>query len=416
MTRISFIMPSYNRANYIAESIESVLAQMQADDELLVVDDGSSDDTEAAVAPYLDRLRYVRQDNAGKSVALNRAMGMTSGAYVWICDDDDLLLPGAVDALVGAITQSGADMAFGRYTRFRMENGQRIDIGTGYWPDLSAGSVARHLFEDAFAMHNGSLVRRATYDRLGPFDTAMLRSQDYEMFVRIALSSSIVYVDRDIFLQRKHDGDRGPAAITHKAGKSDAMWVDFDRKIFARLRDLVPEAFFTSMFAGPDDTLRRRAGLLQRACILARHGLWDAALGDCERARAVASDTPLHPLEIAICRRMSAGKHGFAGMRATENAAALSALARTNRIGAAIAGEIYRGLFWRLRGEAPGDRAAALKVLAKPSALVSLLRRRLSRDERADARPADQSLRETVPDFATAQDALRAWRAAIAHA
>lgn len=416
MTRISFIMPSYNRANYIAESIESVLAQMQADDELLVVDDGSSDDTEAAVAPYLDRLRYARQDNAGKSVALNRAMGMTSGAYVWICDDDDLLLPGAVDALVGAITRSGADMAFGRYTRFRMENGQRIDMGTGYWPDLSAGSVARHLFEDAFAMHNGSLVRRATYDRLGPFDTAMLRSQDYEMFVRIALSSSIVYVDRDIFLQRKHDGDRGPAAITHKAGKSDAMWVDFDRKIFARLRDLVPEAFFTSMFAGPDDTLRRRAGLLQRACILARHGLWDAALGDCERASAIASDTPLHPLEIAICRRMSAGKHGFAGMRATENAAALSALARTNRFGAAIAGEIYRGLFWRLRGEAPGDRAAALKVLAKPSALVSLLRRRLSRDERADARPADQSLRETVPDFATAQDALRAWRAVIARA
>ncbi|MEC7399348.1 MAG: glycosyltransferase family 2 protein [Pseudomonadota bacterium] len=84
MKRISFIMPSFNRAGYIAESIESVHAQMQADDELLVVDDGSTDDTESAVAPYLDRLRYVRQDNAGKAAALNRAMGMTSGAYVWI--------------------------------------------------------------------------------------------------------------------------------------------------------------------------------------------------------------------------------------------------------------------------------------------------------------------------------------------
>ena len=413
MKRISFIMPSFNRANYIAESFESVLAQMQAEDELVIVDDGSTDDTESAVAPYLDRLRYVRQDNAGKSAALNRAMGMTSGAFVWICDDDDLLLPGAVEALVGAITQSGADMAFGRYTRFRIEDGKQVDMGTGYWPDLSAGSVMRHILEDAFAMHNGSLVRRATYDRIGPFDTDMLRSQDYEMFVRIALSSSIVYVDRDIFLQRKHDGDRGPAAMTHKAAKSDAMWVNFDRKIFARLRDLVPEAFFTSMFASPQDTLKRRAGLLQRACILARHGLWDAALDDCDRAAGIAANTPLHPLEIATCRRISAGKHGFDGMLAKENAAALRALGRKNPIGAAIAGEIHRGLFWRLRSEASGDRAAALRVLANPSALVSLLRHRLSRKERNLGQPEDQRLRETPPDPATAQDALHDWRAAI---
>lgn len=409
MTRISFIMPSFNRANYIAESIESVLAQMQADDELLVVDDGSTDDTESAVAPYLDRLRYVRQENAGKSVALNRAMGMTSGAYVWICDDDDLLLPGAVDALVGAITRSDADMAFGKYTRFRMENGQRVDMGTGYWPDFSSGSTNRHFLEDMSSHHNGSLVRRATYDRLGPFDTSMLRSQDYEMFVRIALSSSIVYVDRDIFLQRKHDGDRGPKAITHKAGKSDAMWVDFDRKIFARLRDLVPEAFFTSMFAGPDDTLRRRAGLLQRACILARHGLWDDALADCAIASKIAGEAPLHPLETAICRRMTAGKHGFKGILDRDNAAALRSLDKNGRVGRVITAEIGRGLFWRLRKPRAGDRKSALRVLVKWPALASLIQYRLF-TKQASA-PAD--LRETTPDTATAQEALRAWRASI---
>jgi addiction module HigA family antidote len=100
MTRISFIMASFNRAGFIAESIESVLAQMSAEDELVVVDDGSTDDTCEAIRPYLDRLRYQRQENAGKSVALNRGLGMTSGRYVWICDDDDLLLPGCVELLV----------------------------------------------------------------------------------------------------------------------------------------------------------------------------------------------------------------------------------------------------------------------------------------------------------------------------
>jgi hypothetical protein len=413
MTRISFIMPSFNRADYIAESIESVLAQMHRDDELVIVDDGSTDDTESAVAPYLGRLRYVRQDNAGKSVALNRALAMTSGKYVWICDDDDLLLPGAVEALVDAIASSGADMAFGRYTRFRTEEGRRIDMGTGYWPDLSSGSIARHILEDAFAMHNGSLVRRATYDRLGPFDPAMLRSQDYEMFARIALSSSIVYVDRDIFLQRKHGGDRGPAAIAHKAGRSDAVWDTFDRRIFAKLRDLVPEAYFTSMFDGSDEALERRAGLLQRACILARHGFWDAALADCERAAALAEATPLHPLEIAICRRMSAGKHGFAGMLTDGNAAALRNLGRKNRTGAAIAAEIRRGLVWRLRSEVPGERIAAMRILARPTAILSLLRRRASLASPSAPTASVEILSETAPDTATTRDAVDEWRAAI---
>ena len=91
MTRISFIMPTFNRADYIGESIETILTEMSADDELVVVDDGSVDHIEAAIAPYFGRLRYVRQDNAGKSVALNRGLSLTSGEYVWICADDDLL-------------------------------------------------------------------------------------------------------------------------------------------------------------------------------------------------------------------------------------------------------------------------------------------------------------------------------------
>ncbi|MEL7517411.1 MAG: glycosyltransferase family 2 protein, partial [Pseudomonadota bacterium] len=205
MTRISFIMPTFNRADYIAQSLDAVLAQMSPDDELVVVDDGSFDGTEEAVKPYLGRLRYLRQDNAGKSVALNRAMEVTGGEYVWICDDDDLLRPGVVARMVSEIESAGVDMVFGRYTRFRIEDGARVEMGAGYWPDLGRGSVARHILEDAFVMHNASLVRRAAYDRLGPFDPRMLRSQDYEMFVRLALRATIRFVDTVVFDQRKHE-------------------------------------------------------------------------------------------------------------------------------------------------------------------------------------------------------------------
>lgn len=409
MTRISFIMPTFNRAAYIAESIETVVAQMRGDDELVVVDDGSSDDIPAAIAPYLGHLRYVRQDNAGKSVALNRAVGLTSGQYVWICDDDDLLLPGCVDLLMTTMESTGADMVFGRYTRFHVEHGQQVDMGTGYWPDLSSGSPQRHILEDAFVMHNAALVRREVYDRLGPFDPEMLRSQDYEMFTRIALCCDIRYVDRMVFLQRKHPGDRGPAAIVHGAGKSNEVWERFDRRIFERLRDLVPLDFFVSMFDSPDAALAQRAGLLQRACILARHGLWADALSDCARAASACENHPLHPLEIATCRRMTAGKHGFAGLLEATSAAAIGSLRQT-RVGRAIAGEIARGLFWRLRSDDTDARKAALRhLLHIPNAAT--LAARMLRKGKGSTVP---HLREREPDLAANKDALQHWRNAVA--
>lgn len=410
MTRISFIMPTFNRADYIGESIKTILAQMSTDDELVVVDDGSTDHFEAAIAPYLDHLQYVRQDNAGKSVALNRGLDMTSGRYVWICDDDDLLEPGCVDLLITTLESSDAEMVFGRYTRFRVDHGKQVDLGTGYWPDLSSGSAHRHILEDAFVMHNAALVRREAYARLGPFDQHMLRSQDYEMFTRIALSCAITYVDRIVFLQRKHPGARGPAAILHGAGRSIEIWERFDRRIFERLRDLVPVGFFVSMFDSPDATLARRAGLLQRACILARHGLWADALSDCALAAAACDNHPLHPLEIAICRRVTAGKHGFVGLLDVESAAAIRQLSRQSRIGRAIAGEISRGLLWRLRGNDTDARRAALRHLLRSSNAMALAARMPGSGKSAMV----PHLREQKPDFATTQGALQHWRNAIA--
>lgn len=410
MTRVSFIMPTFNRARYIAESIETILSQMSIDDELVIVDDGSSDNIEAALAPYLDQLRYVRQDNAGKSVALNRGLALSSGQYVCICDDDDLMQPGCVDLLVKALESTGVDMVFGRYTRFQVDQDIRVDMGTGYWPDLSSGSVHRHILEDAFVMHNAALVRREAYSRLGPFDPEMLRSQDYEMFVRIALSCTIAHADSMIFMQRKHPGDRGPAAIVHGAGKSNEVWERFDRRIFERLRDLVPLDYFVSMYDSPDPALGRRAGLLQRACIFARHGLWADALGDCALAVSACESHPLHPLEIAICRRMTAGKHGFAGLLDAGSNAALRRLARNSRIGRAIVGELSRGLLWRLKSDEPDNRRAALRHLLHAPNAAALAARLLTANNGGDA----SRLREREPDILVTEDALRQWCEAIA--
>lgn len=403
--RISFLMPTYNRAGHIAESIESILCQIGPHDELLVIDDGSVDATQDVVKRYSDRLRYVRQENAGKSTALNHGLAVTSGQYVWICDDDDLLLPGAVELLHDAIEGSAFDMVVGKYSRFCIRNGEQADLGTGYWPRLETGSLARHMLEDMFAYHNASLVRRSAYERVGPFDPEMLRSQDFEMFVRLALTSSIAFVDELVFLQRVHSGDRGPAAIVHGVAKSGEVWQRFDRQIFERLRDLVPLDYFVSMYDSPDPGLARRAGLLQRACILARHGLWADALEDCVRAASAFAAQPLHELEIATCRRMTAGKHGFAGLLNADIAAGMRRLARESRMGRAILGEISRGLLWRLKSDDPDNRWMALRHLIHAPNAAALTSRMLGAGKGASA----SQLREREPDLRLTADALRQW-------
>ncbi|WP_161981566.1 glycosyltransferase family 2 protein [Aurantiacibacter suaedae] len=387
MTRISFIMPTFNRGHFIAESIRSITSQMDIDDELLVVDDGSTDDTPQVLQSLDEPFDHIRQENAGKSVALNRGMARTSGRYVWICDDDDILYPGAVERLFTRLEGSQAGFVFGRYTRFREVEGQREEFGTGYWPDLSQGSLARHILEDSFVMHNASLVRRSAYEQVGPFDETMLRSLDYEMFVRLAAQVPCAFEDAMIFGQRKHEGARGPSKVLHAAGESDSVWKEFDRRIFVKLREAAGLSLFEAMYRADDSQALRRAALLQRACIMARHDLWDEALDDFEHA-AQASARPLSACERAICRRSVSGKHGFGGVLEQPHLARFTALYRSAGAGGAIARAVLDGLVWRLRAPEAEPRRQVLALLSQVGGVSGLPRLLLRRALSSRSAPA----------------------------
>lgn len=362
MPAISVIVPTFNRRDYLLEALAALQQQSRPVDQIIVWDDGSSDGTEAAVAAVRDpRLQYHRAENAGKAAALNRALALASGDYIWICDDDDIAAPDAAEQLAGMLDAAPeTGIAGGCYNRFRDTRQGREVTGPGYWPDLGTGTPLRHLLEDIFLFQNATLVRRQCYNRAGPFREDLPRSIDYDMIVRLAARFPIEMTSRVLFLQRKHDGARGPAGHRHAASAADRVWAEQDKAVFRGLRDHLPLPLMEAMFTGEPAQVRRAAHL-QRGGVFARHGLWQEALEDFEAAASAAPAVPLAPAEVAICRRAVSGKHGV--VFSPQDSARLVQLRRSGRSGQNITASLGRGLLWSLRRALTGcDAAESLRL------------------------------------------------------
>lgn len=366
---ITAIVPTYNRALYLGEALAAIAGQTRPVDEIIVWDDGSSDATGTVARAAAGPVRYFRTTNGGKSRALNAAMAKATGSLIWICDDDDIALPHAAETLAGLLQgHPDAGVAAGGYRRFHSDpaTGERVEQGPGYWPDLSQGSVLRHLLEDIFLFQNATLVRRSVYEAVGAFREDLPRSIDYDMIVRLALNTDVVLTETPVFLQRKHDGLRGPAAARHAAARSDEIWEAADRAVFEPFRESVHLSQYEALFAGPPQAVRR-AAFLQRACVYARRTDWEAACEDFSAAAQVAPEIPLSMIETAICRRAMAGKHGITQATTRKIRDRLVGLALSSPAGAAIARALRRGLHWRLREAVatrrPGDIAKGVQLV-----------------------------------------------------
>src|SRR3954447_6986099 len=116
---ISIVIPAYNAAVYVLEAVESALGQTRPPAEVIVVDDGSTDGTESALAPVRSRITYLRQENAGVSAARNRGAEQSTGDWILFLDADDRLAPDALEHLAAALDRRDGDaVAFGSVRLF----------------------------------------------------------------------------------------------------------------------------------------------------------------------------------------------------------------------------------------------------------------------------------------------------------
>ena len=186
---ISVVIPSYNRAPLLKRAMESVLNQSYSDIELIVVDDGSTDDTAQVVGEFKDpRVRYVYQKNSGACVARNRGVGEATGDYIAFHDSDDLWHSNKLELQVETLTKQGADVLFCRMNR--IVSGKKVGLVSDYF---KSGFLPKN--ELPMSIGTQTLIGKSLVFKQEKFDPEMPRFQEFEMLVRIQKRFSIYCMD-----------------------------------------------------------------------------------------------------------------------------------------------------------------------------------------------------------------------------
>ena len=202
MPGVSIIIPTYNRSDYLREAVGSAMAQRPGVAEVIVVDDGSTDDTADVVKRDYPSVIYVRQKNQKQAAARETGRRAATGEFPLFLDSDDKLAAGAVDTLLAALeADPGAPLAFGAAAGFNAAG--PCELYPLPVPEPGAETLA--LVKQNFIQTPGCvLVRRSALDRAGPWDTRVHTIEDWEMLLRLSLAGPFVRVPDTVLNYRVH--------------------------------------------------------------------------------------------------------------------------------------------------------------------------------------------------------------------
>lgn len=174
---VSVVIPTYNRAKVVERALKTAFAQTYRNLEIIVVDDGSTDNTETALTPYQDRIRYYYQKNQGASAARNRAIQESRGKYIAFLDSDDEWLPAKIEKQV-ALLESRPDLSF---VACLATNERRTY--TGY--DDHDRQFLKFIVQPFTQNMTRYVVRRECFEKHGLFDTSIHGPEDWELWLRL---------------------------------------------------------------------------------------------------------------------------------------------------------------------------------------------------------------------------------------
>lgn len=369
---ITAVIPTFNRRRYLPEALDSVLGQTVPPAQVIVVDDGSTDDTRTVLAAYAGRVETIAKRNGGKASAVNAGLARARGDFVWVFDDDDVALPDAMERLLEPMLRR-PDVDFVWSPHYLGSNGPdgRIERGRlARTPAVREDRLFQALTEGAFFNQQGVLARRPCFDQVGGYDEAFKRGQDYDLLIRMARACTGVGIAEPTYIFRQHAGTRGPVGAQHASEDRDRAWMEWERRIGQRIREQTPlAAFLDRDEAGiADPERRRRLCLLHRAASMASKGLAPEVAADVVEAAGASPATAIDMAEAALCRRLMTREFMQVSLRAIapQFIFALLPLRRT-RAGREMLRAMARGTLWVARQPRPEriGRGQTLRISAR---------------------------------------------------
>ena len=205
--KISIIIPVYNGANYLRNAIDSALEQTYDNCEVLVINDGSSDDgaTERIAAEYGERIRYFYKENGGVASALNLGIREMDGDYFAWCSHDDMFLPDKCEKQIQALEECGDDQRI-VLSEYRLLFVEENLLDEAVKPRKK---LKRRMRQDGLAavlaqMVHGcdALIHKCHFERCGVFDETLRTTQDYDLWFRILRGQKILYLEEPLVISR----------------------------------------------------------------------------------------------------------------------------------------------------------------------------------------------------------------------
>lgn len=203
---VSVVTATYNMGHYLLLSIASALNQTYKNLEVLVVDDGSTDNTRELMQKFKDerRIHYIYQENKGQAAAKNRGIQESSGEFIAFLDADDIWKPEKIEKQLNLLQKSKKIGVVYSDVEYMDEIGKSVE--TEPYKKYYSGKVTNQLFIDNFVNFSSAIARRECFERFGVFDERLPMSIDWDLWLRFSLEYEFAFLNEKAFYYRLWSG------------------------------------------------------------------------------------------------------------------------------------------------------------------------------------------------------------------
>lgn len=233
MPKISVIITTFNRKDFAAEAVNSVLKQTYTDYELLVIDDGSTDTTKEALRPFQDRIRYFYQTNQGTSSAKNQGIRQAEGDFIAFLDSDDLWESVKLEKQL-AFMEQNPEVKISYTDELWLKDKKPVNPPQKY--ERYSGWIFKEVLQVCFIGVSTIMLKKELFEEIGLFDEKLPVCEDYDLWVRLALKYPFSLIPEKLTIKRGG----------HNGQLSTRYW-GMDRYRITALKKLLKENDFSEL-------------------------------------------------------------------------------------------------------------------------------------------------------------------------